>query len=175
MHFPIAFLSLASGLDLLYGAATFESTSKTVASIYNVTPFLGDIAKASHFANVLGLLTAIPAIFTGIGELLALIKSNETQATAKRGDKKAVSKSTNPKLGYGIAHAVVNEIAVIISVYNWWSRRNNTGLVPDSINILLSGLVLPGLLAAAFLGGILVYDHGVGVMRQEAAKKTKGQ
>jgi uncharacterized membrane protein len=72
-----------------------------------------------------------------------------------------------------VLHAVINDVAAVGALYNWWSRRSNPGFTPDATNMVVSILLaMPATLYAAYLGGSLVYIHGVG-FQNRTAKKTQ--
>lgn len=69
----------------------------------------------------------------------------------------------------------MNDAAIFGAVYNWLMERNRG---PDDYRlqghqILLSAGGLALTLYAAYLGGGLVYEHGVGVQRQGRGKAEK--
>jgi len=174
VHFPIAFLSLSYGLDILYGVATNSTTSGLVRSVVDVTPYLGDISKISHYSNTLGLITMIPSLTTGIVELWAMIKGQDLQGKLKRSnDKVGTLANMHPKLKIAFIHAILNDVALVGSAYNWWTRSSIQGYAPQSSNIWTSVGLLTGLMGSAYLGGSLVYEYGVGVQRQGAGKQIK--
>ena len=118
VHFPIAFISLACALDLLFAASVSKTTSTLVTSIYDVTPFIGDISRAAFFANALGVLTAIPAVATGVPQLLGMTNKMGMHMTVKDKTGKVVSKRLVPKVKAGITHALMSELSIAISAYN---------------------------------------------------------
>jgi uncharacterized membrane protein len=171
---PISFLSASYLLDITYGVATHESTSKFIASIYNVTPYLGDIARFSHYFNILGLLIAVPAILTGGQQLMIMIKNQDLASKFEKSQNKAVTaQKMHPKMKLGFAHAALNDLTIAGSAYMWWVRRSTPGHVPDESSLFISVGLLLALSVAGYLGAAMVYDHGVGVVNK--AKKAKGQ
>ena len=82
--------------------------------------------------------------------------------------------TTNEKVKVGFAHAMLNDLAVGITAFKWWSRRDNPAYVPDGLNVALSAATLPGLFIAAWLGGQLVYKYSVGVTKLAKEVKAKG-
>ena len=83
---------------------------------------------------------------------------------------------SSKKAQTGIIHALVNDIALFGTAYNWWMRRNNTGFVPDTTNVAISAaLAVPSTFFAAYLGGHLVYQYGMGVGRGTGSKVKKSQ
>ena len=53
-----------------------------------------------------------------------------------------------------------------MAVYNFYKRAKSPILALPKTNAWLSAAVLPLLLYSAYLGGALVYEMGVGIMRQ---------
>jgi uncharacterized membrane protein len=60
-------------------------------------------------------------------------------------------------------HAGGNIIAVLIELYNWYSRYEHGSPVVVPIGIVLSGVVVLILLFTAWKGGEMVFRHRVGV------------
>lgn len=113
----------------------------------------------SYYTTILTLLFAVPTVATGAMELMPLIQRDGF---------------SSKKAKVGVAHAVINDIAIFGTAYNWWTRRNTNGFTPSSQNVLLSsGIALPATLFGAYLGGQLVYQYGMGFSRGEAAKKKQ--
>ena len=163
VHFPIAFTFLTGVLDALYLASVTPATAGAVATAFKTL----DIAiptsffpTLSYYSTILTLLTAIPAVLTGALELQPVLKRDSL------GSKKAQT---------GILHALINDITVFGAAYNWWVRRVNTGFVPDTTNVAISAaLAVPATFFAAYLGGQLVYQYGMGIGRGSSkAKKSQ--
>jgi len=174
VHFPIAFLTISYALDILYGLSTHPQTASWVRKAYDVGPYLGDIARFSYFTNTLGVGMAIPAVLTGAMELFALIKRQDLLNKLQKSEDKAdVAKRMHRKVKIGLAHAVLNDVGLFAAGFNWWTRRSTAGNAPTDVNIIVSSIFLPLLLFAASLGGMLVYDHGVGVRRQGTTRRLK--
>merc|ERR1712093_728259 len=70
------------------------------------------------------------------------------------------------KLKTTISHASMNDMVVGVAAYNFYKRAPNANLALPRFNGYLSAAVLPLLMYSAYLGGALVYEMGVGVMRQ---------
>lgn len=79
----------------------------------------------------------------------------------------------SPTVRLGLAHGILNYIAILTSVYNWWTRRNVVGYQPGGLNVALSAAMLPSLMFSACWGGTMVYKYGVGVMRTGEAARIK--
>ena len=174
VHFPIAFLTAGYFLDAVYGLTTYPATAGILSKVYDFKPVLGEVSRLSYLANIVGLITAAPAVVTGGAELLGMIqRQGLADKLRKSQDKVATVKGMHPKLKIGFAHAILNDIAIFAAGYNWWTRRNAPMYVPDNVNVLLSAGCLPLLLLSAYLGGSLIYEYGVGVQRQGSAKRIK--
>lgn len=93
----------------------------------------------------------------------------------KSQNKAATVQKMHPKLKIGFLHAALNDVAIVGTGYNWWTRRATAGNAPADANVYVSAGLLFSLLFSAFLGGKLVYDHGVGVMRHGEANRLKSQ
>jgi len=181
VHFPISFLSLAYALDVLYGLATSPTTGhltvntlKTVNNALSLHINLNDISRVAYYSNLIGIITAIPAVLSGGAEMFAMIQGQGVWEKIKReSDGKEISSGINPKVKHGALHGILNEGAIAASLFNWWSRRSVPGYEPSSTNVWISALVLPTVMFSAYLGGSLVYEYGVGVQRQGVATKIK--
>lgn len=115
----------------------------------------------SYYSTILTLLTAIPAVITGALELQPVI--------ARDG-------FSSKKAQTGVIHALINDVALFGAAYNWWVRRTSTGFVPDTTNVAISAaLAIPTSFFAAYLGGHLVYQYGMGVGRGNTNKAKKSQ
>jgi uncharacterized membrane protein len=107
--------------------------------------------------TLLTLIFSIPAVMTGAAELMPVIQRDGLSS------KKAKA---------GIVHAIVNDIAVFGAAYNWWTRRQVVSFQPDNINLMISSLLaVPATFFAAYLGGELVYQYGMGVGRGPSRAK----
>ncbi len=174
VHFPIAFLTITYAMDILYGLSTHPQTVSWVRKAYDLTPYLGEIARFSYLTNTLGVAMAIPAVLTGAVELMALIKRQDILNKLQKSEDKAdVAKRMHRKVKVGLTHAVLNDVGVFAAGFNWWTRRSTAGNAPTDVNILVSSICLPLLMLAASLGGMLVYGYGVGVRRQGATRRLK--
>ena len=174
VHFPIAFLTITYALDILYGLSTHPQTAPWVGKAYNFAPHLGEIARLSFLANTVGVAMAIPAVLTGGVQLFAMIKRQDLLNKLQKSEGKAdVAKHMHPKIRVGLAHAVLNDVGIFAAGFNWWTRRSTAGNAPTDVNVVVSSLCLPLLMLAASLGGMLVYDYGVGVRTQGATRRVK--
>ncbi|KAF2675422.1 hypothetical protein BT63DRAFT_450407 [Microthyrium microscopicum] len=164
VHFPLTFFLSAQLLDVTYGLATHPSTSQTLANIYDVKPYLTAISHYGNLATILGLLSAIPSVTSGIYELLKLLNRQRYTEKIKRSDNAGqLNKETHPKVKIALAHAATMDLVIAAMAYNWWTRSANSMSAPSGTNVIISALMLPLFVFGAHLGGTLVYGHGVGV------------
>jgi len=178
VHYPFAFLSLSYALDTAYGLATHASTSKTILSIYNLAPHLGDLARFSHYVNILGILSAVPAAVTGSQQLLLMIQNQDLVSKLEKSQNKgATVQKMHPKMKLAFVHAAMMDLSIVGSVFNWWTRRSTAEHAPKEINLYVSAALLAVIFVSAHLGGSMVYDHGVGVVKKSGAeaKRSKDQ
>jgi len=146
---------------MFHAAASSPATAPLIQSALkslNVQVYLNAIPLFSYYTTVLALITAIPAIM----ELMPLIQRDGLNT---------------PKARTGVAHAMLNDLGVFALAYNWWTRRAVNDFAPSTTNLAISvALALPASSFAAYLGGSLVYEYGMGVGRAGAkAKDKKGQ
>jgi uncharacterized membrane protein len=66
------------------------------------------------------------------------------------------------RLGAALKHMIANVAAIVIELVNLILRLNDPGFA-NSTGVYLSGVVVLILLYSGWLGGELVYKHGVGV------------
>lgn len=161
MHFPIAFLSLAWGLDILYAATTKLQLAPLVKSVGTSLP---DISRGAHYLQAIGLVTAVPAVLSGAQQLIKMKNNNQAF--------EADGKTMRPKFATTLTHAALNDVALVVAAYSWYTRRESVGLLPSDVNLLISVVLLPVLFYSARLGGKLVYNYGVGI--NLAKPKGKG-
>lgn len=174
VHHPIAFWSVSYLLDLAYGAATHPATAKTVAGIYDVAPYLGEMAKFSYYLNILGLLFAVPAVLSGGQQLMQMIKKQDLAAKFEKSQNKTqTAQKMHPKMKLGFAHAAMNDACVAMSAYQWWMRSQTASHAPDEVALIIAAVSFVLLNVAGYLGAAMVYDHGVGVARV-GASSAKG-
>jgi len=168
VHLPIAFLFAASFFDILsylavslptvldsivrLFASPYTSVS-TVATIYHLSLF-------SYASTIAGIVTAFPALSSGAIEAYAMISSKGLNLS-------------NPVIKTTLIHAGLNDLAIFGAVYNWLTRRNCEDFMPWGGNAFVSAVILVMIAYSAFLGGGLVYTHGVGVQRMGKGKEEK--
>jgi len=166
VHFPIAFNTLAWGLDILYALTTTWVRPAFLTTRFAGPSTLLDITRLSYFLLCAGLIATVPAIMSGNIQLVGMIKKNggpwEKDAAGKQ-------KSTMvPRIKATITHALVNDVVFVANLYSWYLRKDkagavNLGKVPTETNLIISAVLLPFLLFSAKIGGTLVFNHGVGL------------
>jgi len=152
VHWPIAFLSLAYGLDTIYGLQQYFNISLPLVSTLTTLPELG---KAGHYMQALGILTAVPSITTGSQQLVKIYQNG--------GLYEADGKTIRRKMKMTLAHAALNDVIAVASIISWYDRRSNPGYLPAGWNVISSAVLFPILMYSANLGGTLVYNLGTGL------------
>lgn len=177
VHFPIAFLSLAFGLDVLHKLS--GSLPKFIAS--NL-PATADVSRASYFLLSLGLITAVPALITGIRE--AVVQISRTGMFEVQEYKTVMREKFKPM----IAHAVFNDVMLAVTTFVWYRRRaalkeSVLGKVigttsyaaaayqPKTWMVVVEGLMFVVMMMAANIGGVMTYNFGMGMSIGSANKK----
>lgn len=100
-------------------------------------------AQASWWLLLAGLVTAALAALAGLADFL--------------GERRIRS------LGTAWAHMIGNVVAVVLELVNLLLRSGDPAAVIDGTGVVLSGIVVAILLVTGWLGGELVFRHGVGV------------
>jgi uncharacterized membrane protein len=72
VHIPIAFLTAANILNLVYGITLFLPS---FSPLRNDKENVATLAILGYFTNVVGIIGSIPAIITGFAELYAMISA----------------------------------------------------------------------------------------------------
>jgi uncharacterized membrane protein len=168
VHLPLSFLLAASGLDILaHLIQNLPSLAHPIVSLFadaNTAASPGAVlyytSLFSYASTIAGILTAIPAVSSGAIEAYAMISSKGLDLN-------------DPVIKTTVIHAVMNELAIVGALYNWFSRRNVEGFLPSGVNVLISSIMLGAVAYSGFLGGGLVYTHGVGVQRMGKGKEEK--
>ena len=101
-----------------------------------------ELATASHWLLVVGLVMAALAAVTGLTDYL--------------GDQRLRG------LADALKHMLANVTAVVLELVNLVLRINNNDFIA-STGVWISGVVVLILLYSGWKGGDLVYRHGVGV------------
>ena len=179
VHFPIAFLALSFGLDIVH-----QLSPQLPKSVTSNLPPSTDLTRASYYLLSLGLIMAVPALVTGIRE--AIVGVN------KQGLYEADGKTIRTKFKAMIAHAVINDVVLAGAAYIWYTRRSaaaNTiagklGLgsaatgaaayAPAGWMVAVEAALMAGMFMAANIGGVLAYNFGMGLnVGGGAAKKAQ--
>jgi uncharacterized membrane protein len=71
--------------------------------------------------------------------------------------------------------AGLNDLVVAGAVFNWLQERNVADCQPAVYQVVMSAILMAIQMYAAYLGGDLIYAHGVGVQRMGEAAKEKQQ
>jgi len=182
VHFPLAFLFAAQLSDIAYGVFTHPATTKLAANVYDASPYLTDISRLAHLFNIIGLVSAIPAVLTGGVELFKLLQRQDMPAKIKNASAGAtkesaeqtlsVAKRSHPKVKAAFLHAASADLVVAGAAYNWYTKRNAAAVAPSDFNVLVSAATALLLCLVGVLGGKLVYDHGVGVDARRGLGRT---
>jgi uncharacterized membrane protein len=100
-------------------------------------------ATASFWLLGIGLITAALAAVTGLIEVFGDNRVRDLSDTR--------------------VHALSNAIALLIALYNWYTRfeYGSSAIVPTGV--VLSGVVVLVLVVAGWKGGEMVFRHRVGV------------
>jgi uncharacterized membrane protein len=72
VHIPLAFLTVANILNLVYGISLFLPS---LSPLRNDKENVATLAILGYFTNVVGIIGSIPAIITGFAELYAMIST----------------------------------------------------------------------------------------------------
>jgi len=170
VHLPIAFLLASSVLDFANYAATNSSVVvsafASIASLFSSSPRLNDfgviyhLSLFSYVSTIAGIVTSLPALSSGLIEGYALISANGLDLS-------------KPKVKATVVHAALNDLAIGAAVYQVISKGKSVGYMPSGRNLVISGMLLGAVGYSAYLGGGLVYEHGVGVQRQGHGKEER--
>jgi uncharacterized membrane protein len=101
-------------------------------------------AGASYWLLIAGLVTAALAALAGLADFL--------------GERRIRG------LGIAWAHMIGNVAAVVLQLVNLLIRLDDRTVAVEGLGVILSGVVVALLLVTGWLGGDLVYRHGVGVL-----------
>ncbi|WWC66123.1 uncharacterized protein I206_100023 [Kwoniella pini CBS 10737] len=170
VHWPIAFLTLTFGIT---------SLDLVPLSLYpkSILPPRATLNTLAYYSAGLGVISALPAIITGLGEAYELIRKEYIQ---KGKDwNKVIDSAWNMKDTGGrkikmtIKHASMNDLVVGLAGYNWYRGAYYPGQKLPQITLLLNAIALPALLYSAMLGGRLVYEYAMGIQRQGHGKEVR--
>lgn len=160
VHFPISFLTLSYGLDVIQ---PFRSWLPKI--VESALPQQAELAKISYYALSLGLLTALPSVFSGVAQAVQMV--------GKQGIYESDGKTIKPKFKVIAVHAASVDAVLAASAYTWWHRSasdavNQGDLVKTSLGVVL-GLAL---MFTAHQGGKLTYEYGMGLSIGKKGKSS---
>merc|ERR1712093_540134 len=149
VHLPIAFLVAASGLDILtFVCVSSSSILNLIVNISSIfSPTASPVAVVYHL-YLFSYVSTVAGVLTSFPALTSGLFEAYAMISAKGLD------LSNPVIKTTLIHAGLNDLAIFGAVYNMLSRWG-------------------GVAYAAFLGGGLVYTHGVGVQRMGKGKEEK--
>jgi uncharacterized membrane protein len=111
------------------------------------------MVQLSFWAIGLGLIATLGAIPTGIADWFGIKKENPAWKT-------------------GLYHMGLNALVTLLYVVNFILRfktfRYDTEVATGPLLLSMIGTVM--LIGSAYLGGLMVYDHGIGVARHSKEK-----
>jgi uncharacterized membrane protein len=163
VHMPVAFLMASSALDMATHIANHVPYMLHLVAMITTgshASLVKHMSLLSYVATIGGIVASLPALSSGIAELVAMMQGKGLDVQ-------------NAKIRKTLIHAGLNDIAVLGAVYNWYTRRNRIGFASHRINLAISAAILGGVAYSAYLGGTLVYEYGVGVQRMGAGEKIK--
>jgi uncharacterized membrane protein len=121
----------------------------TASFIFDIAYLFGanaSLAAAAYYCMLVGLIAACLAIPTGLAEYIEIPQ----RTTAKR---------------LAVGHLLLNLVVTALYVINLFARHAMFGAVPIAVSrgqLILSFFSLLILGVSGYLGGLLVYEHGVG-------------
>ena len=110
-----------------------------------------NFASSSYYCILIGLIAALIAAPTGLAEYVEI----PAQTRAKR---------------VAAMHFALNLVVIAFYLIGFFARRDPIHGVPDTVlpgAILLSAFSLVLLSFSGYLGGLLVYDYGIGLKPNE--------
>ena len=132
----------------------------TTALVFDLLSLTGGgnniFVQTSFYAILIGLLAALLVIPTGLAEWLDI-------------------KPDWPAWRLSLWHLGLNVVASIVWLINAGLRLGTfqTAISVSGLPLILSVLATAVVLTAGYLGGRMVYDHGVAVVRTAAEKKWR--
>jgi uncharacterized membrane protein len=179
VHFPIAFLSLAFGLDILHSLS-----GKLPNVIASNLPATADVSRFSYFLLSFGLITAVPTIMSGVREAVVQVSRSGLFET------KEYSTVMREKFKPMIAHAVFADVVMGVTTLVWYRRRQAlkdsvagkiigttspaaAAYQPKTWMLVAEGILFLGLMMTANIGGVLTYNFGMGMSIGSTANKKK--
>ena len=114
------------------------------------------LSEAGYYLNLFGVVSAVPTALTGAAEWLDIPQDH-------------------PAWKVATAHAVANDVALMLSLYNWWTRRDRRNYEPDQSNLIASGAMVAVLGLSGYLGGVLAHEYGYGTHRQGSSIEKQSE
>lgn len=108
------------------------------------------LSEAGYYLNLFGIFAAVPTAMTGLAEWWDI-------------------PSDHPAWKVATAHAALNDIALGLALYNWWTRRDRRNFAVDDGNLWADGALAAILTLSGFLGGVVAHEYGYGTHRQGSA------
>lgn len=142
------------------------------------------MTRLSYFLLSAGLITAVPALITGIREAVVLVSKQGMWES----DDTGITTVMRPKVKAMIAHAVFNDIVMGVSTYVWYNKRANAaksvaGKVgipvgaaayqPEGWMVATEAPIMILMFMAANIGGVLAYNFGIGLSVGSSSKKKQ--
>jgi len=143
-----------------------------------------DLSRASYYLLSIGLITAVPALASGIQQ--ALLYVNKSGIKDAQGNVRVKSKAL-------IAHAAVNDLVLAVATYIWYQRRSaaaNTlsgklgvgtastaaaAYAPEAWQVATQAGIMALMFLGANIGGNLTYLFGMGLAMGGSSSGKKGQ
>merc|ERR1711900_75817 len=146
VHLPIAFLVAASGLDILtFIGVSSSSLLNVMVNVSSIfSPTASPVAIVYHLC-LFSYVSTVAGVLTSFPAITSGLFEAYPMVSAKGLD------LSNPVIKTTLIHAGLNDLVIFGAVYNMLSSVGY----------------------AAFLGGGLVYTHGVGVQRMGKGKEEK--
>jgi uncharacterized membrane protein len=113
------------------------------------------LATVSEYCMGLGILGALLASLAGIAEFVS------------------IPRGTRPKQ-IATAHLALNVVAIVLYSSSFFLRRMPVDGIP-ALAFLLSTLAFALLTVSGYLGGLLVYEFGMGVMRNRRTAPSSAE
>src|SRR5207248_958106 len=117
-------------------------------------PGVPSLVRCSFYAMLLGIITALLAAVPGLVDYSDIRRDHPGKATATR-------------------HMILNLMVVAVYGINLWIRSSALSDLKVTLLPLVLSIIGIGLLSASgYLGGRLVYDEGIAVLRQMCRTST---
>lgn len=105
------------------------------------------LGAAGYYMHLWGVGAAVPTALTGLAEWWDI-------------------PTDHPAWKVATTHAALNDLALGLALYNWWSRRDRHNFAPDTTNVWVDGALLAVLGVSGYLGGMIAHEYGYGTHRQ---------